>query len=1044
MAADRQRFWQRMRRLLRWCRVSLLALVLTGLVLLIYLNQAGLPEFLKVRLQTALAARGVDVQFERLYLSARFEIVAEAVALGQAAKAGGPQVHIGEVALQPDYRALVRGAVQVNGLTVRRGRLVWPLQETNQPPVQLFLEDIATELRFLPRDRWELQTLEARLLGAKLHLTGTVTNATALRELRLAGGGRPQAGAAWRAQARQALEVCQRLRFISPPDLSLTFAGDAREPATFTAELRCRAAGAQTPWGTLQNFALETRLNQPLVTNGWFHTAIRLEVEEADTPWVRLRQGRWTAHVAQPATNALPSGVSWELVAREAITPRVSWQSADLTAHSALLPGGPLRWRTGFVLAAGDVHSEWVEARTNRLEGWFVHSPTNLVPLEAETTLALGQVRSRWGETASAKLSARLSPAVPSAPRPEAAWGWWTNLAPYALSAQVELAPFSSPKLSLDSLRGTVVWAPAHCAITNLVAKLYGGHWDIPGLSLDVGTRELTALSLLAFDVRKLGPLFGTNAVAELAQLSLARPPTASLRASLVLPPWTNAPTNWPAAILPALKLSGQVSAGALAYREFPVAALQAAFTCGDSVWRVAPLRVTRPEGGAELTAEVDLEKRTCHGQLQSRLDPEAVRPLLGAGAQPAFGLFAFGAPPLIDAEFWTPWLEPSRTAVSARVVATNFNFRGETCDFFQAWVQFTNQFLVATNVRVTHGDEWVQAPAVGMNLTNYWVFLTNAQSRMDPMRVGRVISREVSDTIRPYQFLAPPEARVNGRVPAKGTTEAADMTFELAGGPFHYWRFRLPQVRGLVHWQGNFVTVTNLEAPFYQGRLVGDLTGDFAKVPGGRLRFHMLAQDADLHLLLGDLTPPTNRLEGIVSTDLIITRADAADWKSWQGYGRATMRDGLLWDLPLFGVFSPVLNSIAPGMGSSRAKAAKATYTIIDSIIHTPDLEITSPPIRLRYRGTVDFDGNVGARVEAVVFRGTPLIGPLISFAFSPLTKLFEYKVTGTLAEPKSEPLYIPKFLDSLLHPFRTLKGLLQGGSNPPPPNRPPQPPAR
>jgi len=68
-----------------------------------------------------------------------------------------------------------------------------------------------------------------------------------------------------------------------------------------------------------------------------------------------------------------------------------------------------------------------------------------------------------------------------------------------------------------------------------------------------------------------------------------------------------------------------------------------------------------------------------------------------------------------------------------------------------------------------------------------------------------------------------------------------------------------------------------------------------------------------------------------------------------------------------------------------------------------------------------------VRARVEALVLRGTPVIGPLISLALSPLSKVFEYKVSGTLSEPKSEPLYIPKVVDSLLHPFRTLKGLLQ-----------------
>ena len=46
-------------------------------------------------------------------------------------------------------------------------------------------------------------------------------------------------------------------------------------------------------------------------------------------------------------------------------------------------------------------------------------------------------------------------------------------------------------------------------------------------------------------------------------------------------------------------------------------------------------------------------------------------------------------------------------------------------------------------------------------------------------------------------------------------------------------------------------------------------------------------------------------------------------------------------------------------------------------------------------------------------------------------MSKIFEYKVTGTLAEPKSETVYIPKVLTMPLHPFRTLEELFSGGSN-------------
>jgi hypothetical protein len=54
-------------------------------------------------------------------------------------------------------------------------------------------------------------------------------------------------------------------------------------------------------------------------------------------------------------------------------------------------------------------------------------------------------------------------------------------------------------------------------------------------------------------------------------------------------------------------------------------------------------------------------------------------------------------------------------------------------------------------------------------------------------------------------------------------------------------------------------------------------------------------------------------------------------------------------------------------------------------------------------------------------------------------VSKLFEYKITGTLKNPKGEPVYVPKLLLLPLHPIRTLEGIFPGGeieTNAPPEN--------
>ena len=94
---------------------------------------------------------------------------------------------------------------------------------------------------------------------------------------------------------------------------------------------------------------------------------------------------------------------------------------------------------------------------------------------------------------------------------------------------------------------------------------------------------------------------------------------------------------------------------------------------------------------------------------------------------------------------------------------------------------------------------------------------------------------------------------------------------------------------------------------------------------------------------------------------------------------------------------------------------------------------------MRLAYRGGIDFKGRVDARVEARLLRDAWVIGPLVSLVLSPLTKLFEYRVTGTIHEPKKEPLYIPKPLTFPLHPFKSLRELFSEEKPAKPPVTPP-----
>src|SRR6266513_1700646 len=93
-------FRRKFRRCFRWCRITLLFSVLLLVGGLVYLNQVGLPEFLKVRLVSELRARGVNLNFTRLRLRWYHGLVAENVSLGRVDDPAGPHLSMGEADLK--------------------------------------------------------------------------------------------------------------------------------------------------------------------------------------------------------------------------------------------------------------------------------------------------------------------------------------------------------------------------------------------------------------------------------------------------------------------------------------------------------------------------------------------------------------------------------------------------------------------------------------------------------------------------------------------------------------------------------------------------------------------------------------------------------------------------------------------------------------------------------------------------------------------------------------------------------------------------------
>jgi hypothetical protein len=392
----------------------------------------------------------------------------------------------------------------------------------------------------------------------------------------------------------------------------------------------------------------------------------------------------------------------------------------------------------------------------------------------------------------------------------------------------------------------------------------------------------------------------------------------------------------------------------------------------------------------------------------------------------------------VVDAEMRGHWHQPDRIGFQGHLALTNFTFREQAADGVVSAFRYTNRVLEFSEPRLWRGTQALSAAGITADFNTHRIHFTNGFSTAEPMVVARAIGPKTVQCLEPYRFTQPPTVRVNGFVPLE-SADGVDLRFAVAGGPFEWWKFRVPQLAGDVHWLNDTLVLTNVQSEFYWGNATGHANFDLSQDrPGADFNFAATVANVNLAMLMADLSTHTNQLEGWLSGQLTITKANSADSNSWQGYGRARLKDGLIWQIPIFGVLSKPLDSIVPGLGNSRVTEGKAKFKIANGMISSDSLEMRAPAMRLQYEGEVSLDGRVDARVEAELLRDTWIIGRVVSLALWPVTKMLEYKITGTLEHPKSEPLYIPKLFLMPLTPFQTLEDLFT--SEPRDTNAPPE----
>jgi len=282
---------------------------------------------------------------------------------------------------------------------------------------------------------------------------------------------------------------------------------------------------------------------------------------------------------------------------------------------------------------------------------------------------------------------------------------------------------------------------------------------------------------------------------------------------------------------------------------------------------------------------------------------------------------------------------------------------------------------------------------------------LSGIRSTMVPYDVLMWIDPKIAEAVAPYRFRSPPSVVVEGMVHLKDATKNnLSIGIESAAGLDYDLLKRTLRI-GKTSAQVNVVG-TKVRANVKRAALMGGEMSLKAIVSIDQ-KDPTFSVDAELSRVnfaqLTKLYFDYDDSKGVMSGRY---QFDALQGKEnlMRGSGTIRIEDGNVFAIPVLGPFSEILGTILPGVGYQTARVATADFSVADEIINTKNLLIEGAGFSMIGAGDIHFMTSQLEMSMRVNAKGIP------GLVFYPVSKLFEYISTGTVADPGWRPKIIPR----------------------------------
>lgn len=431
--------------------------------------------------------------------------------------------------------------------------------------------------------------------------------------------------------------------------------------------------------------------------------------------------------------------------------------------------------------------------------------------------------------------------------------------------------------------------------------------------------------------------------------------------------------------------------------------------TVGNNHWR----------GPLHLSGVYDWKTRQYQGAITTAFNPNALLPLLYALNLPQASVikwFQFeDQPPVAKANFkfgvGTNWL----FHLTGHAQGDNCQYNGVTNLLMKSdlVIDFssTNASLVLAPLLAVREEGTVQG-RTRLDFNQETVSF-DGLSTADPKAVAKMLAPFIANVVGFFRFEGPTKVAAWGTA---GYTDVVhnDMDIEVEAQRAGWKPFLTDRCSLSLRVVEDTAYVNDVQADFCRGRVSGSGTV-YPVLNATNLRYHLQGdvREVNFQMLTRNLTgQAADQYRGYLSGQLELDDfVDDPGGQTAVGQGWIKIDGGRLFQIPLFGGLSEFLGRIVPGLSLlMRQTDARASFVIKDGKLNSDNIVIEGEVITLTGKGDYYWNGDLDFAVQVKLLKQNTLVGGILQIAMAPVTKMLEFRLTGTVKDPHWYPAYLPK----------------------------------